>query len=377
MSFMAIAIGLLVVVAFTVFYFWPCFILWAIFAPKVAARLLYSEKTEKDFPKPLRVLQYLNGWIVCLLPFFWKKHFMKERGIRYYSCKLQLKYYFLYERNGKTVQNMSPAGYKALWYSDKLDQRDYEPLMSREGSQNFFTSMGIGRQVNAVHLLGSRVELIEIMSDDAIKLLLSTTRDYVTDFRNVIMAGRVLTDSMFRTLCDETELVMMYVKGHTPSDGMMNIMLEKTTFDKESRLKDEIIPYCISRYGLSPKLIRSLANRGRLDEFEGSLREYMERTFIQRHASESDRKLVKAFFEERVELCVEAQKVMKPWQYRLFHEAGLRIDESVLESFIEKEDVPMLKVIFELDPEIKSSDIAGAMAMANPTITDLVMQLAK
>ena len=356
-------------VLYLVIYFWPAYLVWCLLAPKFAARITYGEDMKRNFPTFYKVIGRLNGWIPAMLPFFWKKYFMEQRGIRNYSDKAQVKYYLNFRRYEDTVRTMSNGAYKALWCSNKLKPTDFFNLNKRSDFKKIYGELSAQRQVKAYQTLGF-IKLIALMSDEAVALLWDSSTPFYTPYREVIDAGCVLSDTQFYDLMSRNfkNLITLYVSKHTPTEDMIEQML-----DREAAY-ESVIKMCIKKYGLSRKSVRKLEKLNLMNKYGDALGVFAQRTFLQRHDNpQEDAEKLEEFF--KMKLHPEAQIALKPWQYEIFKKTGHDIDEKVLESFLEKENLAMLEIFFKINPDYKGSEMVTAMILANPKLLDLMMRI--
>ena len=103
-----IIVAIALIAMFLFIYNPVAFLLWAIFAPRTAAKMMWDMDID--------VFQALSGWIEYFLPFSHRKYFMKQRGIGNYSAKLQVKYYNVSKRpKVEVIKEMTDDAVQLLW----------------------------------------------------------------------------------------------------------------------------------------------------------------------------------------------------------------------------------------------------------------------
>ena len=355
---------------FVVFYSWPAFIVWCLIAPKAAARMYYTEITIFD-----DILHKLNDWIINILPFYAKKHFMPKHGIGRFPASLQLKCYFcpskrFNARTVDTVKAMSDEAYELLWSDGRLIDDDYDKLMARNNAQLVYFGLDDDIQVKAYNLLDHPAKLVEFMGDEAVRLLWFNSRDRSTDYANVVAAGKTLTDNMFRGLLERPDIARSYLQKQTPSESMMAqlISLDYTCDDIRVLALDTI-----RKYGLSPRLAEIIADGEHNSLFRSALKDYQQRIFFTR--ADENKKDEFVIFLRKHDIGVYAQMYMKPWQYKIYHEERRLLDDKAIKHYLRKGDLEMAKLIFAYEPAYGMHGQAiKNIVIANSELTDALNQ---
>lgn len=313
-----IAIALL---AMTIFIYNPLvFVPLAFIKPRKAANLIYD--TELDWFTDFWKAFYTP--LVAMLPFCAKQHFMVANGIYNYSPKLQVKF-----------------------------------VMCRYMEQP------------------QMVEAVKAMTNEAVQLFWQKNEDNWFNRQCVIRAGKVLNDDQFEvlTLKGEANLAQEYVERHTPSEGMLKMLVNAQL--------GNVFYYCVERYGLSATMVnyvyqlsekmtgdkaKNEFRKGLIVTTQEALQHYADRQMVRNTQNSPNCEMWIDYLKDGHRPCVSAQKMMTPWQYGEYHSAGLVLASSVVEYFLSRADQSMCVRIFEYEDTEKFTDKAHALIKANPTL---------
>jgi hypothetical protein len=357
---LGLACCLLWTLLFVTVFCWPAYIFWCIFAPKFAAVGLYGEEEERlPFAEQFHSL---NGWIVYLLPFFWKKYFIEVRGVNKYSTRLQMKYYFKRSRNEETMRQISSkAAMEIMGRYYTVDMIDIINFF--EVKPHLFSSLPAEVQVR-VYLSGGGREALSRMSDQAIDILvekLIQKKDEVKLYD--LVKSHTLTDEQFCIILRfDAALAAEYALVHTPSDKMLRELLR---YEEGSTIK--VFLFCVRKYGLSPDMAIASAEHPRFEEIQNALAEFQQKLFVKRHAEEKRSSNYFSKFCKNNALCAEAQALMAPWQYKVYHFHGRQLDDEIIVKFLRSGDKELANMVFDYEPNFGlNGKAAQALVKANP-----------
>ncbi len=316
-----IAIALL---AMTIFIYNPLvFVPLAFIKPRKAANLIYD--TELDWFTDFWKAFYAP--LAAMLPFYAKQHFMAANGIYNYSPKLQVKFVMCRFRKPEQI-----------------------------------------------------VELVKELTDEAVNLFWQENQDNWLNRQCVIRARKVLSDEQFQvlTIKGDSNLAQEYVERHTPSEAMLKMMLDAQF--------GNVFYYCVVRYGLSSAMVnyvyqlsekmtqdksRNEFRKGLVVTTQEALQHFADRQMVRNTQNSTNCEMWIAYLKEGNRPCVSAQKIMTPWQYGRYHEAGLVLASSVVEYFLSRADLGMCVKIFEYEDKEKFTDKAKSLIKANPVLMQL------
>lgn len=307
--------------AMTIFIYNPVvFVPLAFIKPRKAANLIYD--TELDWFTDFWKAFYVP--LAAMLPFYAKQHFMAANGIYNYSPKLQVKFV--------TRRYME------------------QPQM---------------------------VEAVKAMTNEAVQLFWKKNEDNWFNRQCVIRAGKVLTDDQFKvlTLKGEANLAQEYVERHTPSEGMLKMMLDAQF--------GNVFYYCVGRYGLSAAMVnyvysvaeqmtqdksRNEFRKGLVAMIQEALQYFADRQMVRNSQNSNGCEMWIGYLKDGHRPCISAQKMMTPWQYGEYHSAGLALAPLAIEYFLSRADQSMCVRIFEYEDTEKFTDKAHALIKANPVL---------
>lgn len=301
-----IVIALALIIMFLFIYNPVVFLLWAIFAPRAAANLMWN----MDIPVFSEVMQSFSGWIEKFLPFGMRKHFMKVRGIDNYSAKLQVKYY--------------------------------------EASKQ-------------------KLEVIKKMSDDAVKRLWKVGN--ANDWLNIANAGAKFTDAQFEQMISQKcpNIIFSYVSNNTPNQYMLHMLMNETNDAWLEILGYCVRRYGLPAPLV--KRIYEHCNEKAKKVCEDNLVIFADCKFVLGTQSGEALKEWGWACEKKREICVQAQKCMSLSQYIRYFENDLKLDIRAIRYFLSKGDLSMASYLFKKEYEaISNDDEAMAYVAANPQL---------
>lgn len=329
------------------------------------------------FPRLVSRMAYIKGHfgitmdtqifiVLCFLPRHWAYIVGDEIGLKKIPVPCQVDYYFRRERTASTLSKIETEALEKIVADKRLFQTDITNLVENTKFQNIFTHMEEDRQIEIFEMAGvdDRIKLIGLMRDEMAHRAFSKTWDYDT----FIKWGFTFNDEELRCLLRYEhqaykEYFLRIVSRQTPSDEIIKKMIGNPAWQNE-------LLFCVKKYGLSPKIVQTL-DAEKLNLLSQAMAEYAQRTFL---LKTEDEETLKAFFEKTAKIEPEAQKVMKPYQYALFIDAGHHIDMNALEHFLAKGEVEMFKVFLRGEPNVKMSDKAECLACANPELAKLYVR---
>nr|QIM10262.1 hypothetical protein PlAlph_0160 [uncultured Alphaproteobacteria bacterium] len=285
-------------------------------SPKKAANLLYAE----DLGFFSELMEVLNGWMVAMYPFCLKKHFMRVRGLKKYSTKLQCRYYF------------------------KVD---------------------------------SSVEVIRLMSDNAVNRLWKTGTS--CDKEQIVAAGKMLSVKQFGDLVTNgmSKEMLAYVQRWTPDSNMIHLLITSLQTEvlafvvKNYGLSAELVEEVFNTK--QETLIAAV---------QDALVVFAHRQVVLNTQRSGDREQALLMWEsfcnglKECRLRSEAQKQMNVWQYEAFHKAGHTLDVDVVEAMFAKGDVVLCTLIFKYEKDNGCvSDKADALVAANPRLSIALLKV--
>ena len=220
-----------------------------------------------------------------------------------------------------------------------------------------FSSLPAEVQVR-VYLSGGGREALSRMTKEAIDLLIK-----MKDYRIIYELVKIhtLTDEQFCIILRiDAALAAEYALVRTPSDKMMREFLEV----KEG---EEFFLFCVRKYGLSPDMAIASAEHKRFEEIQSAMAEYQQKLFVKRHAEEKESSNYFSKFCKHNVLCAEAQALMTPWQYKVYHYHGRQLDDEIIVKFLRSGDKELVNMVFDYEPNFGlNSKAAQALVEANP-----------
>ena len=302
-----IIIAIALIAMFLFIYNPVAFLLWAIFAPRTAAKMMW----DMDIDVFSEAMQALSGWIEVFLPFRCRKYFMKERGISNYSAKLQVKYYNASKR--------------------------------------------------------PKVEVIKEMTDDAVQLLWET--GISDDWINIAQAGYKFSDKQFDQMMRQkcSIVISTYVSNNTPNQHMLHMLMNEVDDAWLDILGYCVRRYGLP----APLVKRMYehCNEKAKKVCEDNLEIFADCKFVLGTQHGEALKEWGWACEKKPELCVEAQKCMDLSQYIRYFQNGLKLDIRAIRYFLSKGDLAMASYLFKQEYEaIIDDDEAMAYVAANPQL---------
>ncbi len=343
----------------------PFAMLSLFFFPSRTARFVYWKKKKGDLQELLDLELLLLEYI---FPRRWTYKVADEVGVRQVCTKRQLSYYFCYRRTVPVLEKMSSFTLNAVAMDKRLTQLDIQSLLDIEKFPEIFHELAAERQLEIFQMATTecRTKLIGCLPEELQHEALLMTNDYEA----FVDWGFTLSEEELHRLmalgnqANAKKVIQDYVARQTPPDSFIKTLLENR------EMWSEELNFCIKKYGLSPKLIQTL-DAEKLKQLSQAMSEYAQRTFL---LKTEDEETLKAFFEKTAKIEPEAQKVMKPYQYALFIDAGHHIDMNALEHFLAKGEVEMFKVFLRGEPNAKMSEKAECLACANPELAKLYVR---
>ena len=338
----------------------------ALFAKKMAK--LFNKNTKGELGEYIRDLLSAEVAISgSLLPKSVRFKIFEVAGKAGVSTKTELDYYFERARTAETVMKLSRYAYNQIWKEPLVDMEDVRAFWAKglDDVAYAFNALPSTRKVEIVDI--SRDErFIGLLNEEEQHEALRLTKDYDLFFN----WGFTFNDEEFKRLIfeGEHEKFMRYVAKQTPSDAIV-----KELIAQRDKWHDEL-DFCVRKYGLSPKVVESI-DEDVLDELEKAMMEYTQRTFVSKN---EDGAMFKQFMKLcENDLCVAAQKCLKPSQYKIFHELNCGLDSEAIEHFLSKGDVEMFRLILSYEIAEGGHNMttkAAALIATNPTFLNMFMK---
>ena len=302
-----IIVAIALIAMFLFIYNPVAFLLWAIFAPRTAAKMMW----DMDIDVFSEAMQALSGWIEYFLPFSHRKYFMKQRGIGNYSAKLQVKYYNVSKR--------------------------------------------------------PKVEVIKEMTDDAVQLLWNTGT--AEDWINIAQAGCKFSDKQFDQMMRQkcSIVISTYVSNNTPNQHMLHMLMNEVDDAWLDILGYCVRRYGLP----APLVKRMYehCNEKAKKVCEDNLVIFADCKFVLGTQSGEGLNEWGWACEKKREICFQAQKCMSLSQYIRYFENDLKLDIRAIRYFLSKGDLSMASYLFKKEYEaITKDDESMAYVAANPQL---------
>ena len=302
-----IIIAIALIAMFVFIYNPVSFLLWAIFAPRAAASLMW----DMDIDVFSEVMQALSGWIEYFLPFRGRKYFMAMRGIKKYSPKLQVKYYNASKQKSEVVKKMTDNALQLLWMTGNAD-----------------------------------------------------------DWSNIANAGIALSDKQFDQMMNQkcSNIIYAYVSKNTPNQHMLHMLMNEVDDAWLDILGYCVRRYGLPAPLV--KRMYEHCNEKAKKVCEDNLEIFSDLQFVlgTQKSTDSMREWRWAC-EKKLDICVEAQRCMTVAQYIAYFENGLKLDIRAIRYFLSKGDLQMASYLFKQEYEaITNDDEAMAYVAANPQL---------